>query len=49
MESALWECSLFEEHDFRNIKISVKHHDPVVMIRLTASWHNGVITHFILE
>lgn len=33
VESALWECSLFEEHDFREIKISVKHHDPVVMIR----------------
>jgi (E)-4-hydroxy-3-methylbut-2-enyl-diphosphate synthase len=33
VESALWECSLFEEHDFRDIKISVKHHDPVVMIR----------------
>jgi (E)-4-hydroxy-3-methylbut-2-enyl-diphosphate synthase len=32
MESALWECSLFEEHDFRDIKISVKHNDPVVMI-----------------
>jgi (E)-4-hydroxy-3-methylbut-2-enyl-diphosphate synthase len=32
VESALWECSLFEEHGFRNIKISVKHHDPVVMI-----------------
>ena len=31
-ESALWECSLFEEHDFTDIKISVKHHDPVVMI-----------------
>lgn len=30
--SALWECSLFEEHDFRDIKISVKHHDPVVMV-----------------
>jgi len=26
------ECSLFEEHGFRDIKISVKHHDPVVMI-----------------
>ncbi|MFL6123925.1 flavodoxin-dependent (E)-4-hydroxy-3-methylbut-2-enyl-diphosphate synthase, partial [Actinophytocola sp.] len=24
--------SLFEEHDFRDIKISVKHHDPVVVI-----------------
>ena len=32
VESALWEASLFEEHDFRDIKISVKHHDPVVMI-----------------
>jgi (E)-4-hydroxy-3-methylbut-2-enyl-diphosphate synthase len=32
-ESALWECSLFEEYDFRDIKISVKHHDPVVMIQ----------------
>jgi (E)-4-hydroxy-3-methylbut-2-enyl-diphosphate synthase len=32
VESALWECSLFEEHGFRNIKISVKHHDPLVMI-----------------
>ncbi|MGA8114854.1 MAG: flavodoxin-dependent (E)-4-hydroxy-3-methylbut-2-enyl-diphosphate synthase [Actinocatenispora sp.] len=33
VESALWECSLFEQHGFRDIKISVKHHDPVVMIR----------------
>jgi (E)-4-hydroxy-3-methylbut-2-enyl-diphosphate synthase len=33
VESALWECSLFEEHDFRDIKISVKHHDPVIMIQ----------------
>jgi (E)-4-hydroxy-3-methylbut-2-enyl-diphosphate synthase len=33
VESALWEASLFEEHDFRDIKISVKHHDPVVMIQ----------------
>nr|WP_218638865.1 flavodoxin-dependent (E)-4-hydroxy-3-methylbut-2-enyl-diphosphate synthase [Streptomyces acidiscabies] len=32
-ESALWECSLFEEHGFQDIKISVKHHDPVVMIQ----------------
>ncbi|WP_217167328.1 flavodoxin-dependent (E)-4-hydroxy-3-methylbut-2-enyl-diphosphate synthase [Streptomyces sp. AC512_CC834] len=31
-ESALWEASLFEEHDFRDIKISVKHNDPVVMV-----------------
>jgi (E)-4-hydroxy-3-methylbut-2-enyl-diphosphate synthase len=32
VESALWEASLFAEHDFHDIKISVKHHDPVVMI-----------------
>jgi (E)-4-hydroxy-3-methylbut-2-enyl-diphosphate synthase len=32
VESALWEASLFEEHDFHDFKISVKHHDPVVMI-----------------
>ncbi|MER5547396.1 flavodoxin-dependent (E)-4-hydroxy-3-methylbut-2-enyl-diphosphate synthase [Streptomyces sp. NPDC002589] len=32
VESALWEASLFEEHDFRDLKISVKHNDPVVMI-----------------
>ncbi|MFG3151796.1 flavodoxin-dependent (E)-4-hydroxy-3-methylbut-2-enyl-diphosphate synthase [Streptomyces sp. NPDC048219] len=31
-ESALWEASLFEEHGFRDIKISVKHNDPVVMV-----------------
>lgn len=33
VESALWEASLFEEHDFRDIKISVKHHDPVIMMK----------------
>ena len=32
-ESALWEASLFAEHDFHDLKISVKHHDPVVMVR----------------
>jgi (E)-4-hydroxy-3-methylbut-2-enyl-diphosphate synthase len=32
VESALWECSLFEEHDFTDIKISVKHNDPVIMV-----------------
>jgi (E)-4-hydroxy-3-methylbut-2-enyl-diphosphate synthase len=32
VESALWEASLFEEHGFHDIKISVKHNDPVVMI-----------------
>ncbi|RIJ70227.1 flavodoxin-dependent (E)-4-hydroxy-3-methylbut-2-enyl-diphosphate synthase [Nakamurella silvestris] len=33
VESALWECSLFEEHGYRDIKISVKHNDPVIMVR----------------
>jgi (E)-4-hydroxy-3-methylbut-2-enyl-diphosphate synthase len=33
VESALWEASLFAEHDFHDIKISVKHHDPVIMVR----------------
>jgi len=32
VESALWEASLFEEHGFGNIKISVKHSDPVIMV-----------------
>nr|ALK02270.1 HMBPP synthase [Streptomyces sp. FXJ7.388] len=32
-ESALWEASLFAEHGFHDLKISVKHNDPVVMIR----------------
>ncbi|WP_327350427.1 flavodoxin-dependent (E)-4-hydroxy-3-methylbut-2-enyl-diphosphate synthase [Streptomyces sp. NBC_01304] len=31
-ESALWECSLFEEHGFTDLKIAVKHHDPLTMI-----------------
>ena len=29
----VWEASLFEEHDFHDFKISVKHNDPVVMVR----------------
>lgn len=33
VESALWEASLFAEHDFHDIVISVKHHDPVTMVR----------------
>ena len=33
VESAVWEASLFEEHDFHDFKISVKHHDVVTMIR----------------
>jgi (E)-4-hydroxy-3-methylbut-2-enyl-diphosphate synthase len=32
VESALWECSLFEEHGFTDIKIAVKHHDPLTMV-----------------
>jgi (E)-4-hydroxy-3-methylbut-2-enyl-diphosphate synthase len=32
VESALWEASLFEEHGFRDVKIAVKHHDPLTMI-----------------
>ncbi|MGI5346770.1 flavodoxin-dependent (E)-4-hydroxy-3-methylbut-2-enyl-diphosphate synthase [Streptomyces sp. CA-250714] len=33
VESALWEASLFEEHGFRELKISVKHHDPQTVIK----------------
>src|ERR1700761_5362135 len=33
VESALNEAALFEEHDFRDFKISVKHNAPVVMVR----------------
>ena len=33
VESAMWEASLFEQVDFHDFKISVKHHDPVVMVR----------------
>jgi (E)-4-hydroxy-3-methylbut-2-enyl-diphosphate synthase len=33
VESAVWEASLFEEVGFHDFKISVKHHDPVVMVR----------------
>ena len=33
VESALWEASLFEEHGFKDFKISVKHNDPVIMVR----------------
>ncbi|MBK7721622.1 MAG: flavodoxin-dependent (E)-4-hydroxy-3-methylbut-2-enyl-diphosphate synthase [Austwickia sp.] len=33
VESAVWEASLFEEHGFHDFKISVKHHDPVTMVR----------------
>jgi (E)-4-hydroxy-3-methylbut-2-enyl-diphosphate synthase len=33
VESAVWEASLFEEHDFHEFKISVKHNDPVIMVQ----------------
>jgi (E)-4-hydroxy-3-methylbut-2-enyl-diphosphate synthase len=33
VESAIWEASLFEEHDFHDFKISVKHNDPVIMVK----------------
>jgi (E)-4-hydroxy-3-methylbut-2-enyl-diphosphate synthase len=33
VESALWECSLFEEYGYTDLKISVKHNDPVIMVR----------------
>ncbi len=32
VESALWEASLFEEHGFTDIKIAVKHHDPMITV-----------------
>ena len=32
VESALWEASLFEEHGYGDIAISVKHNDPVIMV-----------------
>ena len=41
VESAVWEASLFEEHDFHDFKISVKHNDPVVMIRPTSCSPSG--------
>ncbi len=33
VESAVWEAGLFEEHDFHDFKISVKHNDPVTMVK----------------
>ncbi len=33
VESAVWEAGLFEEHNFHDFKISVKHHDVVTMIK----------------
>ena len=33
VESAVWEAGLFEEHGFHDFGISVKHNDPVVMVK----------------
>ncbi len=33
VESAVWEASLFEQYDFHDFKISVKHHDVPTMIK----------------
>ena len=33
VESAVLEAGLFEEHDFHDFKISVKHNDPIVMVK----------------
>ena len=33
VESATWEAGLFEENDFHDFKISVKHHDVVTMVQ----------------
>ncbi|WP_311476784.1 flavodoxin-dependent (E)-4-hydroxy-3-methylbut-2-enyl-diphosphate synthase [uncultured Gulosibacter sp.] len=33
VESAVWEAGLFEEHGFQDFGISVKHNDPVVMVK----------------
>jgi membrane-associated protease RseP (regulator of RpoE activity) len=41
---AVWEASLFEEHDFHDFKISVKHNDPVVMVRPTSSSPSAATT-----
>lgn len=32
VESAIWEAGLFEEYGYGDIAISVKHHDPVIMV-----------------
>ncbi|GGV58325.1 4-hydroxy-3-methylbut-2-en-1-yl diphosphate synthase (flavodoxin) [Streptomyces spectabilis] len=32
VESALWEASLFEDYGFTDIKIAVKHHDPLTVV-----------------
>ena len=38
----MWEASLFEEHDFHDFKISVKHNDPIIMVRRTVSSPSAV-------
>lgn len=47
-ESALWEIGLFEEHGFTNMKISVKHHDPVTMVKAYRYLLQNVITRYTL-
>lgn len=32
VESAIWEAGLFEKYGYGDIAISVKHHDPVIMV-----------------
>lgn len=49
VESAMWEIGLFEEHGFTDIKISVKHHDPVTMVKAYRSLRQSVTIHYILE
>ena len=44
VESAVWEASLFEEHDFHDFKISVKHNDPVVMVARLRAARRGAAT-----
>ena len=44
VESALWEASLFAEHDFHDIKISVKHNDPGSWSAPTSCSHRSATT-----
>jgi GcpE protein/Major Facilitator Superfamily len=42
VESALCECSPFEEHGFTDIKIPVRHHDPVLVIKARRRLAEGI-------
>ena len=44
VESALKEAALFEEHGFRDFKITVKHNDPVIMVGPTSCWPSSATT-----